>query len=77
MNPAAAVLSTGIVVFREGLEAILVLAAITAGLSRAAEGSGKKIALGVGLALGATMVTWFLVVSLIAAVNAPETTLPW
>jgi high-affinity iron transporter len=34
LSPAAAVLNSGILVFREGLEAILVLAAITAGLVR-------------------------------------------
>jgi high-affinity iron transporter len=34
LSPAAAVLNSGILVFREGLEAILVLAAITAGLLR-------------------------------------------
>jgi len=34
LSPAAAVLNSGILLFREGLEAILVLAAITAGLVR-------------------------------------------
>jgi high-affinity iron transporter len=73
MSRLSMLLSTGVLVFREGLEAILVLAAITAGMSR-----GKQVdyvrAVGLGslAAFGATLATWFAVVGLIAQVNLPE-----
>ena len=72
LSPAAVVLTTGVLVFREGLEAILVLAAVTAGLMKRERAYGRPVALGAGAALLATVVTWFAVVAIIAAVNAPE-----
>ena len=42
----SAILDTSVLVFREGLESILVLAAITAGLSRKQEGMASPIFLG-------------------------------
>lgn len=71
ITPAAAILSSGILVFREGLEAILVLAAITAGLARNRQSYGRAIACGAGFALFATAATWFLIVALISAIDAP------
>ena len=46
ISPAAAVMNTGIVVFREGLEAVLVLAALTASMVRRRQDFWKPIALG-------------------------------
>jgi high-affinity iron transporter len=63
-NSSAAILDIGVLVFREGLECILVLAAITAGLSRSGQGYGSSIAGGAGIGLGATLVTWSLAVSI-------------
>lgn len=71
LSPAAVIFSSGILVFREGLEAILVLAAVTAGITRAKQGFGRAIAVGAGLALLATAITWFGMVALIAAIDAP------
>ena len=71
LSPAAAVLQSGILVFREGLEAILVLAAVTAGLFRANAGHWRPVAVGSGAAFVATVVTWFVVVAVISSVNAP------
>ena len=71
LKPAAAIFSSGVLVFREGLEAILVLAAIMAGLSRSQKGFGRAVAFGAGLALAATAITWFLIVALISAIDAP------
>ena len=71
LSPAAAVLNSGILVFREGLEAILVLAAVTAGLFRERGDHWRPVAAGSGVAFLATIVTWFIVVALISAVNAP------
>ncbi|MGI9049046.1 MAG: FTR1 family iron permease [Rubrobacteraceae bacterium] len=71
LSPAAAVLNSGILVFREGLEAILVLAAVTAGLFRERGNHWRPVAAGSGAAFLATVATWFIVVALISAVNAP------
>jgi high-affinity iron transporter len=71
LSPAAAVLNSGILVFREGLEAILVLAAITAGLLRSNKSYWRPVATGSGVAFLATVVTWFVVVAIISAVPAP------
>jgi high-affinity iron transporter len=73
MSRAGMILSGGVVIFREGLEAILVLAAVTAGLAR----SGRRdylraVPAGAAAAFLATIATWFIVVALISRVNAPE-----
>ena len=67
----AAIVDTGVLVFREGLEAILVLAALTASLVRTEEGYWKPVALGAGLSFTASVATWFIVVGLISSINAP------
>jgi high-affinity iron transporter len=71
LSPAAAVLNSGILVFREGLEAILVLAAITAGLVRDDKSYWRPIAAGSGAALVASVASWFVVVAIISAIPAP------
>ena len=55
----AGVLDISILVFREGLECILVLAAVTAGMSRSKQGNGKAISAGAGFGLLAILFTWF------------------
>ena len=73
LSPAAMVLSTGVLVFREGLEAILVLAAVTAGMARGKQKDYlRAIPVGAFTAFLATVATWFVVVAIIARVNAPE-----
>jgi len=67
----AAVVDTGILVFREGLEAILVLAALTASLVRTEQGFWKPVALGAGISFLASVATYFIVVALISTINAP------
>ncbi len=57
----SAIFDIAVLVFREGLESILVLAAITAGLSRKQEGKSMPIFLGACGGFIATMVTWFIV----------------
>lgn len=71
LSPRAVVLNTGILVFREGLEAVLILAALTASLLRTDEGYWKPIALGSLLSFAASVATWFIVVGLIDSINAP------
>ena len=53
----AMIMDTGILVFREGLEAILVLAALTASLVRTGKGYWKPISLGAGLSFLASIAT--------------------
>jgi high-affinity iron transporter len=71
ISPAAAVMDTGILVFREGLEAILVLAALTASLVRTKENYWKPVAIGAGTSFLATIVTWFIVVAIITGIETP------
>jgi high-affinity iron transporter len=72
LSPSAMALSSGILVFREGLEAILVLAAITAGVVRNKRNYWRSVMLGTIGGLLATVATWFIVVAIISTVNAPE-----
>jgi high-affinity iron transporter len=72
LSRGAVVLSSAVLVFREGLEAILVLAAVTAGLARSGRGYERGVAVGSAIALAATVATWFLVVTIISEVNASE-----
>ena len=72
LSVTTAVVNTGILVFREGLEAILVLAAITASMVRKQQAYWKPVALGSGLSLLATLATWFLVVALISVIPLSE-----
>lgn len=71
LSPAAAIMNTGIVVFREGLEAVLVLAALTASMLKKRQDSWKPIAVGAALSFAASVATWFVVVALIESIDAP------
>jgi high-affinity iron transporter len=62
-----AVLDIGVLTFREGLECVLVLSAITASMTGAAQLYRKPIAWGAGVAFLATIATWFAVVGLLGA----------
>jgi high-affinity iron transporter len=59
-SPTVAFLDIGILVFREGLECILVLAAITASMTGAKRAHRRPVALGAAIAFGATLITWFV-----------------
>lgn len=72
LSRSAMALSSAILVFREGLEAVLVLAAVTAGLARQKPDYWPPVLMGIGAALASTVVTWFIAVAAISAVNAPE-----
>lgn len=61
----AATLDIGILVFREGLECVLVLAAITANMVGGTGAYRRPIAAGVGMAILATLVTWRVAVTII------------
>ncbi|MFT8929816.1 MAG: FTR1 family protein [Sporolactobacillus sp.] len=66
MSWAMGIVNTGILVFREGLEAILVLSALTAGLMRKKQVFWKPIASGAGIGFLVTLMTWFVVAGIIS-----------
>jgi len=72
INEGAAIISCGILVFREGLEAILVLSAITATISRKQSNYASGIVSGAGVGLLSTLATWFIVVAILSDINFPE-----
>src|SRR5664279_4719362 len=65
----AVVLDSGILVLREGLETILVLAVLTASMRGGNSSYRKPLALGGGAALGAAVVTWFTAIAITDAVG--------
>src|SRR4029077_16068508 len=60
-----AVLDIGVLVFREGLECILVLAAVTAGMVGSQESFQRPVAAGAGLAFLATLLTWSVAIRIL------------
>src|SRR5690348_1711545 len=62
---AVAVLDIGVLVFREGLESILVLSAITASMVDSQRTYRRPIAAGVGAGLVATLLTWCIVIAIV------------
>jgi high-affinity iron transporter len=60
LSHGAVVLDSALLVFREGLETILVLAAVTASMVGATEVYRRPIALGAGAGFLASVATWFL-----------------
>jgi len=71
LTPAAAMLNTAILVLREGLEAILVLAALTASLVGGNQPYQRPVALGAGLGVLATLATWFIAIAVLNQINTP------
>ena len=65
----AVVLDSGILVLREGLETILVLAVLTASMRGANSGYRKPLGMGAGLAVAASVVTWFIAIAITNAVG--------
>jgi len=61
----AGILDIGILVFREGLECILVLSAITASMVKSHQSYQRPVAAGVGVGFLATLATWFIAVSIV------------
>src|SRR5882762_11189255 len=68
-SPTVAFFDIGVLVFREGLECILVLAAITASMTGAKRVHRQPVALGAGLALIATLVTWVVAVRIVGSLS--------
>lgn len=64
-SPTAALLGIAVLVFREGLECILVLTAITASMTGEKQSHRKPVFAGAGIAFVATLITWFIAVGVI------------
>jgi high-affinity iron transporter len=65
----AVVTNSALLVFREGLEAVLVLAAFTASFVGANRRLRRPVAAGAGVALLASVATWFLAIEVIGALG--------
>jgi high-affinity iron transporter len=63
---ASAIIDIGVLVFREGLESILVLSAILANMSGDKKTFRHPVSTGIGLGMFATVVTWFVAVGILS-----------
>src|SRR2546427_10458747 len=68
-SQTVAFLDIGILVFREGLECILVLAAITASMTGAKRHHRRPVALGASAAFIASLITWFVAVRVVGSLS--------
>src|SRR5213596_527748 len=68
-SQTVAFLDIGILVFREGLECILVLAAITASMTGAKRVHRQPVALGAGVAFVASLITWVIAVRIVGSLS--------
>ena len=64
---ATIVFNAGMIVFREGLEAVLIFAAVTASFRGANRGRRRPVVLGAVCAFGAAIATWFVVQAVLQA----------
>ena len=71
LSHGAVIVDSGLLVFREGLEAILVLAALTASFVGVNARLRRPVAAGSGVALAASVATWFLAILVIGALGGP------
>jgi high-affinity iron transporter len=66
---ASVVLNSSMIVFREGLEAVLIFAAVSASLLGVNRPKRRPMAVGVGVAVAATVATWFCVQAVLDAAS--------
>jgi high-affinity iron transporter len=65
IGTGAAILDIAVLVFREGLECILVITAVTASMQGSNKAHRRPIAMGVGLGFITTLAIWFVAVGII------------
>src|SRR3954454_13240339 len=65
ISHGTAVVNSAIIVFREGLEAVLIFAAVTASFLGANKRRRRPVIAGAGVAFGAAVVTWFVAQALL------------
>src|SRR6266403_221705 len=68
-SPTVVFLDIGVLVFREGLECILVLAAITASMTGKKRAYRRPVAVGAGIAFIATLITWLIAVRIVNSLS--------
>jgi high-affinity iron transporter len=64
---ATVVFNASVIVFREGLEAVLIFAAVTASMMGGNKGNRRPVAAGAGIAFAAAVATWFVVQAVLSA----------
>jgi high-affinity iron transporter len=64
-SPTVAFMDIGVLVFREGLECVLVIAAITASMTGSNQVHRRPVAIGAGIAFLATLMTWSIAVRIV------------
>jgi high-affinity iron transporter len=67
---ATVVFNSGMIVFREGLEAVLIFAAVTASFLGANKARRRPVVVGAAVAFGAAVLTWFVVQALLSAASS-------
>jgi high-affinity iron transporter len=67
---ATVVFNSSMIVFREGLEAVLIFAAVTASFLGANQSRRRPVVLGAACAFGASILTWFLAQALLSAASS-------
>src|SRR3954452_23873838 len=67
---ATIIFNAAMIVFREGLEAVLIFAAVTASFQGANAARRRPVVLGAGCAFGAAVVTWFVVQAVLDAASS-------
>jgi high-affinity iron transporter len=68
-SPTVAFLDIGVLVFREGLECVLVLAAITASMTGSKQAHRRPVAVGAAVAFAATLLTWVVAVRIVSSLS--------
>ena len=68
-SPTVAVFDIGVLVFREGLECILVLSAIVAGMTGTYQAHRRPVAWGAGVGIIASVLTWFIAVGIVSSLS--------
>jgi high-affinity iron transporter len=68
-SPTVAVLDIAVLVFREGLECVLVLTAIMASMIGEKQNHRRPVVAGAGIAFIATLITWFIAVGIVHSLS--------
>lgn len=71
LSHGAVVINSGLLVLREGLEAVLVLAAVTASFLGANRAKRRPVAVGAGIAALSSVVTWFAAAWILGTLGGP------
>ena len=66
-SPMAAILNIAVLVFREGLECVLVLSVITANMTGERQVHRRPVMAGAAVAFAATILTWFVAVGIVSS----------